>query len=72
MSALIYPADQLRQVFLGTLVLGDETQAYQYGRDPIATSPAGSNGSATIAGGWSCPIRIMNRLLDVIELVPEQ
>ena len=30
---LIYPADQLRQVFLGSMVLGDETQAYQYGHD---------------------------------------
>jgi hypothetical protein len=29
----IYPADQLRQVMLGTMVLGDETRAYQYGRD---------------------------------------
>jgi hypothetical protein len=29
----IFPGDQLRQVFLGTLVLGDETRAYQYGRD---------------------------------------
>ena len=31
----IYPADDLHQVFLGTLVLGDEAQAYKYGRDPI-------------------------------------
>ena len=30
----IYSADQLRSVFLGTMVLGDETRAYQYGRDP--------------------------------------
>jgi hypothetical protein len=30
---LIFPGDQLRQVFLGTLVLGDETRAMQYGRD---------------------------------------
>ena len=30
---LIFPADAMRQVFLGTLVLGDETQALQYGRD---------------------------------------
>ena len=30
---LIFPADALRQVFLGTLVLGDETRALQYGRD---------------------------------------
>lgn len=30
---LIFSADALRQVFLGTLVLGDETRALQYGRD---------------------------------------
>lgn len=29
----IFPGDALRQVFLGTLVLGDEPRAYQYGRD---------------------------------------
>jgi len=29
----IFPGDGLRQVFLGTLVLGDEPRAYQYGRD---------------------------------------
>lgn len=30
---LILPGDALRQVFLGTLVLGDEARAMQYGRD---------------------------------------
>ena len=30
---LIFPGDALRQVFLGTLVLGDEARAMQYGRD---------------------------------------
>lgn len=30
---LIYPGDHLRQVFLGTLVLGDEARAMRYGRD---------------------------------------
>jgi hypothetical protein len=30
---LIFPGDALRQVFLGTLLLGDESQAMQYGRD---------------------------------------
>ena len=30
---LIFPHDALRQVFLGTLVLGDESRALQYGRD---------------------------------------
>lgn len=31
---VIFPNDQLRQVFLGTLVLGDEARAMQYGGDP--------------------------------------
>ncbi len=31
---LIFPGDSMRQVFLGTLVLGDESRAMQYGRDP--------------------------------------
>lgn len=31
---LIFPGDALRQVLLGTLVLGDESTAMQYGRDP--------------------------------------
>ena len=29
----LFPDDMLRQVFLGTLVLGDETRAMRYGRD---------------------------------------
>ena len=29
----IFPGDALRQVFLGTIVLGDEGRAMQYGRD---------------------------------------
>lgn len=30
---LVFPGDALRQVFLGTLMLGDESGAMQYGRD---------------------------------------
>ena len=30
---LLFPAEASRQVFLGTLVLGDESRAMQYGRD---------------------------------------
>jgi len=30
---LIFPGDAMRQVFLGTLVLGDESRALQYGQD---------------------------------------
>jgi hypothetical protein len=32
---LIFPADAVREVFLGTLVLGDETRALQYGQDEL-------------------------------------
>lgn len=31
---LIFPVDALRSVFLGTLMLGDENRALQYGGDP--------------------------------------
>jgi hypothetical protein len=31
---LVFPNDAMRRVFLGTLVLGDETRAMQYGEDP--------------------------------------
>jgi hypothetical protein len=30
---LIFPGDPLREVFLGTLILGDESRALQYGQD---------------------------------------
>lgn len=30
---LVFPGDMMRQVFLGTLVLGDESRAMYYGRD---------------------------------------
>jgi hypothetical protein len=32
---LIFPGDAVHQVFLGTLVLGDETRALQYGQDNL-------------------------------------
>lgn len=32
---LIFPGDSVHQVFLGTLVLGDETRALQYGQDEL-------------------------------------
>ena len=32
-SGRIYPGDAIRQVFLGTLILGDEARSLQYGRD---------------------------------------
>ena len=34
-AGLIFPGDAVRDVFLGTLVLGDETRALQYGQDEL-------------------------------------
>jgi hypothetical protein len=68
----IFPADQLRSIFLGTMVLGDETIAYRYGRD----------GERDLAGWverigdnrWRIvfPYPHYESTLDVIELIPEQ
>ena len=68
---LIYPEDGMRQVFLGTLVLGDELRAMQYGQDE----------SRNIAGyierigerRWRLvmPSPHFESLTDVMELVPE-
>ena len=67
---LIFPGDALRQVFLGTLVLGDESRAMQYGADQ----------SRDVAGfverigpnRWRLvmPAPAYESKLDVLELVP--
>lgn len=67
---LIFPGDALRQVFLGTLVLGDERRAMQYGAD----------GERDLAGfverigaqRWRIvfPSPRYESLVDVLELVP--
>jgi hypothetical protein len=67
---LIFPGDAIRQVFLGTLVLGDEREAMQYGQDH----------SRDVAGyverigpnRWRLvmPEPAFESKLDVIELVP--
>jgi len=68
----IYPADQLHQVLLGTLVLGDETQAYQYGRDPDRDVAGWVERIGDNRWRIVLPYPHYESLLDVIELVPEQ
>jgi len=68
----IYPADQLHQVFLGTLVLGDEAQAYQYGRDPDRDVAGWVERIGDNRWRMVLPYPRYESLLDVIELVPEQ
>jgi hypothetical protein len=68
---LIYPADELRSVFLGTLVLGDETQAYRYGRDPERDVAGWVERIGDYRWRMVLPYPHFESKLDVIELVPE-
>jgi hypothetical protein len=67
---LIYPGDQLRQVFLGTLVLGDETQAYQYGRDAERDLAGWVERIGDRRWRILLPYPHYESTLDVIELIP--
>ena len=69
---LIYPADALRQVFLGTMVLGDETTPYQYGRDQDRDMAGWVERIGDNRWRVVLPSPHYESTLDVIELVPEQ
>lgn len=69
---LIYPADQLRSVFLGTMVLGDEAQAYRYGTDPERDLAGWVERIGDSRWRILFPNPHYESTLDVIELVPEQ
>jgi hypothetical protein len=70
-TGLLFPADPLRQAFLGTLVLGDENRAMQYGSDEDRDIA----GWVEHIGGrrWRLilPYPHYESTLDVLELVPE-
>lgn len=69
-AGTIYPDTDTRSVFLGTMVLGDETRALDYGRD------AGRDMAGVIerigAKRWRLvlPYPRFESVLDVVELVP--
>lgn len=67
----IYPADQLRGAFLGTMVLGDETIAYQYGRDPERDLAGWVERIGDHRWRIIFPYPHYESTLDVVELVPE-
>ena len=68
---LIFPGDPMRQVFLGTLVLGDERQAMQYGQDE--TRDVAGYVERIGQGRWRLvmPDPHFESQLDVMELVPQ-
>jgi hypothetical protein len=67
---LLFPGDLMRQVFLGTLVLGDETRALQYGQDE--TRDVAGYVERIGPNRWRLvmPAPHFESQLDVMELVP--
>lgn len=67
---LIFPADQLREVFLGTMMLGDEVRAMQYGNDPDRDVAAFVERIGPARWRMVIPRPAFESKTDVIELVP--
>jgi hypothetical protein len=67
---LIFAGDALRQVFLGTLVLGDEARAMQYGNDPDRDVAAFVERIGPERWRLVMPRPAFESTTDVIELVP--
>jgi len=66
----IFPSDGLRQVFLGTLVLGDETRAQHYGTDDQRNVAGYIERIGPNRWRMVIPSPSFESRLDVVELVP--
>ena len=67
---IIFPGDMLRQVFLGTLVFGDERRALQYGQDDTRDVAAYVERIGPSRWRLVMPKPHFESQLDVMELVP--
>lgn len=67
---IIFPSDGVRQVFLGTLVLGDESRAMQYGRDRERDVAAFVERIGPDRWRMLMPAPHFESRMDVMELVP--
>ena len=67
---LIFPSDAMRQVFLGTLVLGDERRAMQYGQDETRDVAGFIERIGPNRWRLVMPKPHFESQLDVMELVP--
>ena len=67
---LIFANDALRQIFLGTLVLGDEREARQYGQDEIRDVAGFVERIGPSRWRLVMPRPAFESQIDVIELVP--
>lgn len=70
-TGLLYSADPMRQAFLGTLVLGDENRALQYGRDQERDLAGWVERVGDNRWRMILPYPHFELTLDVVELVPE-
>lgn len=69
-AGLIFADSPLRQVFLGTLVLGDENRAMQYGRDPDRDLAGWVERVGDRRWRLILPYPRFESTLDVVELIP--
>ncbi|MFL6720344.1 MAG: DUF4893 domain-containing protein [Sphingomonas sp.] len=67
---LIFPGDMLRQTFLGTLVLGDERRAMQYGQDETRDVAGFVERIGPARWRLVMPRPHFESQLDMLELVP--
>ena len=67
---LIFPDSAVRQVFLGTLVLGDESRALQYGRDADRDLAGWVERVGERRWRLLLPYPAFESTLDIVELVP--
>jgi hypothetical protein len=67
---VIFPGDALHQIFLGTLVLGDETRALQYGQDQLRDIAGYVERIGPNRWRLVMPKPHFESQLDVMELVP--
>jgi hypothetical protein len=68
---LIFPGDAIRNVFLGTLVLGDERRAMQYGQDESRDVAGYVERIGTNRWRLLMPEPRFESKIDVMELVPQ-
>lgn len=67
---LIFPGDGPRRIFLGTLVLGDEKRALDYGDDPMRDMAGAVERVGENRWRLLLPYPNYESIMDVIELVP--
>jgi hypothetical protein len=67
---LLFPADGNRMIFLGTMIIGDESRALEYGRDSARDMAGAFDRVGPNRWRLMLPRPQFESMMDVIELVP--